>query len=281
MRNLSLVYFNQKDYNKALTFARQSLDAYEKGKHTELKQSALNAIANAFREMRQYDSAINYYQKALLVCRQNDNKMEEAATLGALAQYYADQKKYNTALQYGLDAKKIWDTTGPSFEEAITNSGFIGNNYLQLAKLAIANAEGAKLPTQQSVILLDSARYFLSEAVKNNKLAGNKVAELEFQRNLAEVYAITGKYKDAYLNVIHYQDIKDSVYSQENKNKIATAVSQLEIEKKIRSSQLINLSLPINAGNVFFLSWLCCCLLLLEYCFTGRASLESELISLW
>ncbi|HTL09454.1 MAG TPA: HAMP domain-containing sensor histidine kinase, partial [Chitinophagaceae bacterium] len=88
----------------------------------------------------------------------------------------------------------------------------------------------------------EKARAFLLEAVKNNKLAGNKVAELEFQRNLAEVYATTGNYKEAYQNVIHYQDVKDSVYSQENKNKIAAAISQLEIDKKnqeITINQLI------------------------------------------
>lgn len=230
--NLSLVYFNQKDYKKALTFARQSLDAYEKGNHTELKQSALKAIANAFREMKQYDSAYNYYEKALRVCRQNDNKMQEATILSAFAQYYAGQQQYDKALQYGLESKKIWDATGPAFEDAINNTGFVGNYYLQLAKLAMTNAGSAKQPTHPSLQLLDRARYFLLEAVRNNKQAGNKVAELEFQRNLAEVYAITGNYKDAYQNVINYQDIKDSVYSQENKNQIAAAISQLEIDKK-------------------------------------------------
>ncbi|MCC6287989.1 MAG: tetratricopeptide repeat-containing sensor histidine kinase [Chitinophagaceae bacterium] len=229
--NLSLVYFNQKDYQKSLTFARQALDACEKGKHTELKQSALKAIANAFREMKQYDSAFIYYQEALRFCRQNDNKMEEATTLGALAEYYANQQKYDTALEYGLASKKIWDATGPLFEDAITNTGFVGSNYLQLAKRIIDSAEASRQTIAPS-FLLNRARYFLSEAVKNNKLAGNKVAELEFQRSLAEVYAMTGNYKEAYLNVIHYQDIKDSVYSQENKNKIAAAVGQLEIDKK-------------------------------------------------
>ncbi len=230
--NLSLVYFNEKDYKKSLAFARQSLDAYEKGKHTELKQSALKAIANAFREMKQYDSAFNYYQEALRVCRKNDNLMSEASTLNALAQYYADQQDYDSALQYGLASKKIWDSTGPAFEDAINNTGFIGNYYLQLAKRAMVPAGIAKQPTDQSVLLLERARYFLSEAVKNNKIAGNKVAELEFQHSLAEVLAMTGNYKDAYLNVIHYQDIKDSLFSQENKNKIAGAISQLEIDKK-------------------------------------------------
>lgn len=251
--NLSLVYFNQKEYKKALNFGRQSLDAYEKGKHSELKQSALNAIANAFRELKQYDSAFYYYQRTLQVCRQNDNKTEEASALGNLAQYYADQKKYDTALQLGLESKKIWDATGPLFEESITNTGFIGNSYLQLAKLIVSNEVAFKRKDSQS-LLLDRARYFLSEAVRNNKLAGNKVAELEFQHNLAEVYALTGNFKDAYLNVIRYQDIKDSVFSQENKNKIAAAISQLEIDKK-NQELMINQLTIVNQRkqHVFFI----------------------------
>jgi signal transduction histidine kinase len=255
--NLSLVYLSQKDYKKALSFARQSLDADEKGEHTALKQSALKAIADVFREMKQYDSAFFYYQEALRLCRQNDNKMEEAATLDALAQYYAAQQKYEKALEYGLASKKIWDATGPSFEDAITNTGFIGNYYLQLAKRAMAGVGAGKQTTTQSLLLLDQARYFLSAAVKNNKLAGNKVAELEFQRNLAEVYAIAGNYKDAYLNVIHYQDTKDSVYSQENKNKIATAISQLEIDKKNQEITINQLVIANQSRQrVFYISGL-------------------------
>jgi signal transduction histidine kinase len=249
--NLSLVYFNQNDYQKALNFGRQSLDAYEKGRHTELKQSALHAIGNAFREMKQFDSALVYFEKSLLVSRRNNNKMEEAAALNGLAQFYASREDYKKALEYSLASKKIWDATGPSFEEAINNTGFLGTYYLQLAKqskLKNTNTKSAREVTD----LLEKARFFLTEAVNSNGTAGNRVAETEFRRNLAEVYALSGNFAAAYQNVVSYQDIKDSIFSQENKNKIAAAISQLEIDKKNREITINQLTISSQRRQRIF-----------------------------
>ncbi len=259
--NLALVYFNQGDFARSLEYGRQSYAAYQQGGHQEMKQSALQAIANAFRGTNRFDSAYHYYQQALAVCRQNGNKIEEAGLLNALAQYYADQEDFDKALDASLEAKKIWDATGPKFEDAINNTGLTGYYYLQLAK------RKAKMPKQlpgnaahPDKTLLHLAQNYLEKAVSQNHAAGNKIAASVFQNSLAEVYALSGDFKNAYLNFQRYQQVKDSIYSQENKNKIAAAIAKLEVDRKNDEIAISRLTIASQRRNqVFFV----CGLLLL------------------
>lgn len=76
------------------------------------------------------------------------------------------------------------------------------------------------------------ATTYLEEAVQKSGTKSIKTSQSEFQASLAEAYALSGNYKGAYLNYKSYEEIKDSVYSQGNKNKIAAAMSKLELDKK-------------------------------------------------
>ena len=256
--NLALVYFNQGDFARSLEFGRQSYAAYQRGGHQEMKQGALQAMANAFRRAKLFDSAYHYYQQALAFCRQNGNKIEEAGLLNALAQYYADQENFDKALEASLEAKKIWDATSPMYEDAINNTGLTGYYYLQLAKRNPKTSRQMELNAGgSSKQLLHLAQTYLENAVTQNRAAGNKIAASEFQNNLAEVYALSGDFKNAYLNFQSYQQVKDSIYSQENKNKIATAIAKLEVDKKNDEIAISKLTIASQRRNqVFFISGL-------------------------
>ena len=61
---------------------------------------------------------------------------------------------------------------------------------------------------------------------------------------MAEANALAGNYKDAYLNYKSYQEIRDSIFSQENKNKIAAVESQRAID--IKNKEIENKELQIG-----------------------------------
>lgn len=220
--NLALVYQLQQDYNKGMYYARQSLAAYESIDDKNMTPMSLSAIATLFLRQKQYDSSYNYYQKALTQCKQNDNKIQEAGLLNSLSQLHSEQKDYVQALKYATDAKKIWDVNGPEFEDAINNTGLIGSCYLKLVESGTGSRK----------TYLSSAIVYLKEAVEKCNKTNNKASESEFLNALAQANALSGNYKDAYLNNVRYQELKDSIFSQENKNKIAAAIGKLEVDKK-------------------------------------------------
>jgi len=231
--NLALVYQYQEDYTKGLDYARQSVAAYTLNDNQDFLPGPLRIAADIFQRLHKDDSAIYYYRKALVLARTNGNKVKEATTLNGIAEYYSGRQDYSNAVKYGLEAKKIWDSTGPMAEDAINTTGILGTYYLQLAKQAPAGQKptGSELPVKREK-LLQQATAYLEEAVQKSAAKSIKTAQSEFQASLAEAYALSGNYKGAYLNYKSYQEINDSVYSQESKNKIAAAMSKLELDKK-------------------------------------------------
>lgn len=231
--NLALVYQYQQDYTKGLDFARQSATAYESIDEQNMLPNPLGLIGTFFLKLKKYDSAYYYYQKSLALYRKSGNKIKEATLLNSLAEYYASQQDFNNAIKYGLEAKKIWDVTEPAFEDAINNTGIIGYYYLQLAKQAQAGKINASTQISASKEkLLQLANTYLEEAVQKSRASINKNSQSEFQNYLAQANVLAGNYKDAYLNYKSYEEIKDSIYSQENKNKIADAMSKFEMDRK-------------------------------------------------
>ncbi|MBN9383756.1 MAG: tetratricopeptide repeat-containing sensor histidine kinase [Chitinophagaceae bacterium] len=221
--NLGLVYEYQEDYTKGLDYARQSVAAYTLNDNQDFLPGPLSVIGGIFQRLNKGDSAIYYYRKALTFARVSGNKVKEATMLNFIADYYSSLQDYSNAIKNGLEAKKIWDVTGPSAEDAINNTGILGYYYLQLAKQSqVGNREQ----------LLHLSTTYLEEAVQKSGTRSIKTSQSEFQISLAEAYALAGNYKGAYLNYKSYQEIKDSIYSQENKNKIASAMSKLELDKK-------------------------------------------------
>lgn len=231
--NLGLVYEYQEDYTKGLDYAGQSVAAYTLNDNQEQLPGPLGVIGDIFLRLNKGDSAIYYYRKALVLARATGNKVREAAVLNSIAEYYSGRQDYFNAIKNGLEAKKIWDVTGPSSEDAINNTGILGYYYLQLAKRDRADN---RLPPGETPAsrekLLQRATAYLEDAVQKSGAKSIKTSQSEFQISLAEANALAGNYKGAYQNYKRYQEIKDSVYSQENKNKIAAAMSMLELDKK-------------------------------------------------
>ena len=256
--NLALVFQYQEDYSKGLDYARQSVAAYESIDEQDMLPNPLGLIGTLFLRMKKYDSAYYYYQKSLALYRKNGNKIKEATILNFFADYYADQKDYTNAIKYGLEAKKIWDATGPDFEDAINNTGIIGYYFLQLVKQSAAGNKNLsnQMPADKEK-LLQLAVTYLKEAVQKSRADSIKTSQLEFQNNLAEANAMEGDYRNAYLNYKSYEEIKDSIYSQENKNKIAEAMAKSELDKKNAEIAINELTIGNQRKQkIFFISGL-------------------------
>jgi signal transduction histidine kinase len=222
--NIGNVYYKQQDYKKSLEYTRISLQIRQKEKMIYLIPNSLITIGMNYKGMKILDSALWYFNAALTMNTDNKNKAGEATALSNIAETYAYKKDFTQAVAHSLQSKKIWDDLEPNHESALENLGALGSYYLQLAKDTSL--------TKNKPLVLQSAQKYLAEALQKSNSQKNLTTYTFVLESLAEVNALTGDYKDAYTNYRKYNEQQDSLFSQENKNKIAAATSQLEIDKK-------------------------------------------------
>jgi signal transduction histidine kinase len=131
----------------------------------------------------------------------------------------------------------------------------------QLLKMA-KKADSQKIISSHEIpsaknTLLQIAKKYLEHAVQKSKLQNNQSVYSGMLESLAETNELGGDYKNAYINYKKFIDVQDSIYSQENKNKIAAATGQLEIDKKNTEISLQNLTISNQQRQkVFFIAGL-------------------------
>ena len=251
---LSKVYESQENYLKSLDYAKKSLACYELVNEKEEYAYPLYWISCSFLNLGKCDSGFYYANKSLFWARKYNNKMNEALALFTIGEYYECIGDHYSAIRYSLDSKKIWGEPDSSNDDAIYNEGYLGIYYLQLAKTEKKEKVPRLFQNLSKNELLSIATNYLETAIRKSNLTGNKDFQSEFQRYLAETEAIKGKYKEAYLNYKSHAEIKDSIFTQENKNKIAAIENQRAIDSK--NKEIENQELQISSQRkqkIFFI----------------------------
>lgn len=225
--NISSVYFAQQDFKKAQEYNFKALPIAEQEDNAADIAAVLSSIANIYQETADSANAAVYYQRALFNHQLAENQLGIATVYTNLATLY--KKDYNNRLTLALKAQAIWDTINPSYILSIVNTGNIGVAYLDIAKDTTGKLIAAENIPAGKNDQLKKAIFYLLRAIVLSRSVDDINNEAFFTGNLAEAQALQGDYKNAYLNFRRYQLVQDSIYSQENKNKIATIEGQREV----------------------------------------------------
>jgi signal transduction histidine kinase/tetratricopeptide (TPR) repeat protein len=257
--NMADVYSAQKDLPKALDYSFKALKIREEQEdNTDGVADALVSIANTYLQMEDSVKGYSYYQQALPLYQQTDNMIGVATiytNMSALS-----NKDYKSKFRYATLAQEIWDVVSPSHPVAVINTGNLGVAYLDIAK-----EKNSLLPKQDA---LSNAVLYLKKAIALYRQSNDINGEAFYVGNLAEAQEQTGDYKNAYINFRYYQRIQDSVYSQENKNKIAAIEGQREVairdkeisfnkkaltaQRKLRGALIGGIGLLFVVAGMFF-----------------------------
>ena len=222
--NLSMIYQQlkihekQKEYvDKGLMYAKTSGDrglimvAY-------LQQAHYCTEINDFQKAKMYvDSSSVYYSDKYDFSRKQNYFLLKANTFQNINQYdsavFYFQKCYETAEQINSH----WNMTEPLMQ--------IGYIYLQQKKYDPAE-KYLKMGLQ--IAEEDSIRYFMKEGYGT----------------LSDIYAATGRYKNAYELILKYNELKDTILSEEKKK------FTLELEKKYESEKQLNKIHDLEASTL-------------------------------
>lgn len=240
LSNISRIYMLQKNYARAEEFAKRALRIREKNGIPNTIAQSLEDIGKIHYHSGNKKEAESAFRKAQIIYEQSGNLLGLATIWSGLSLVYGND--HRKIIEARLKSKSLWDEVNPMHTEAISNTGNLGVAYLELVKYDSNHSVryGDVIPDDKKQ-LLQKAEAYLKSAVELAGQSGDMDNKSFFTGVLAELQEYKGDYRNAFYNYRTFKEMEDSIYSQENKNKIAEAESQRAIEKKnseLRINQL-------------------------------------------
>jgi signal transduction histidine kinase len=240
--NISALYFDQKNYTQALKYGQLCLKLGIESNTIKTQLDAYNILSGIYIKTNDTANAIQTLNQGLVLSKKNDAKKQEAIFLSNLGVLYEDNP--TKALTYKLDAKQIWDSVSPNYILAVSNFASIGKSYLDIIKLKDTQLNKSEIITK--------ATYYLENAKQQCIAIQLQDLLLQINQNLSELYAIKGDYKNAYLHFKDFYTINDSLFSQENKNKIAEIDGNYQLSLKDKEIQLNQVTIASQKKQQLF-----------------------------
>lgn len=250
---IAVIYFLQRDYTKSLDYSFKALAKQEAAKNIMGIANEYVAIADTYNELHDSANAIRYNLQALEMEKKMDSKFGEAVIYFQLGKLY--HNNYGLALDYHLKAEKLFTQLNDNSNFASFNRGEIGRIFFAIAKqtgIVTMLPSSLQIPNDKNT-LLQLAEKYLQTSVTVSRETGDKDNESSLSASLAELQAYKGDYKNAYLNFRVFHKTQDSIYSQQNKNRIATLESQKEIDLKNKTIENKELELSNQQKKVWLL----------------------------
>jgi signal transduction histidine kinase len=229
--NITSLFILQKDYDKATRYAEMTIA-------NGTAANAMIHVAKATEQLgiirlQQKDSvrARSSFGKAYTLYEQLGNKMAIIQVLTNMATVESDHIKAIGILQ---KTQAMIDSLVPASLTAIVNLGNLGINHYNAGQ----TASGAEKRSY-----LHQAGIYLNRAIDIAKATGNINYESNLRQSLAEVEEAKGDYKNALENYKAFTVINDSMYSQENKNKIAALENEKAINLKNKEIEISKLAI--------------------------------------
>ena len=219
--NLSIIFFKQDNYEKALEYMQKSLDISLEMKNKSGEATVLNNIANVYTKQKNYYEALKYYFRNLNLAKETNNNMRISQALCNIGNVYEGLEDYSKAMDYYTNAVE-------KSKEMKYDFGIILN---------LANIGGVQY--KLSTLKQDQKTYYLKEALKYLKKADSISMKLQIVNSrlfidslLFKVYRDLADWKNAYFHLTSFHNIKDSIYSNENKNALELMNDKLESSLK-------------------------------------------------
>lgn len=212
LTGISLVYKEQKDYETALFYYEQILITHQKGNDKRSMSIILNNIGNIYSEQKKYNQALKTHQEALKLRQEIGDLTGEAKSLTNIANIYLKAfRDYNKALEYALKGLEINQNTNSILD--------ISNSFIVIANIYKEQKNYAKA--------IENAKKGLDFIKDIDELQLKQIA----YETLAISYEATNDYKAAVFYFKAFQEVKDSIFSQTNRDAI------IDLNRKYRAEQ--------------------------------------------
>lgn len=248
---IGVVFQFENKFTEALKYESAALQIYKELGNKSGEASQLGDIATLFWLRHSFDTALSYDFNSLAIYTETRNEAEIARTYGNIGMIYGDAGNQAKALEYLFKALAIKKRRAENLRSIGITYGNIGLAYLNIARDSNKVQTGPLIPAGKRNNLL-KARIYLDSGIMVAEKTDNLFALQEQRRLEADVLELLGDYKGAYQSYRQYINIRDSVFSTENKVKIAKAEATHELELKEKQIKIYHLELSQRKTEKWF-----------------------------
>lgn len=239
LRGLAYIYIDQRNEVLALDYALKAI-ALAEGESDQLAVAfSEGVLAEVYRIFEQYDKADHYFQKAYSYFNKVNNPYGKAYILTNWSiMYESDLIKNMKMIE---DALEILNRIAPNSGLFMANTYNLGYGYYDLYEMWPKINENFQKYSRKE--LLNMAETHFHKTLEIALKMKNKHWEMLSNNMLSYMAYERGDYKTAiHMTRRHFQ-LKDSIYSQTNKNKIAALENQKALLEKDREISLQELKI--------------------------------------
>lgn len=210
--NLAACYKIRKDFINTEKYYLKSLEVSQKANLDKFKAVSWNNLSMLYTENKMYDKADTMLIKAINYYKEANNNINLGIAYLNYGNLKIEKNEYAEAITSYNEAKKYVEKNQIPLLHAVSQTG-----------IGIAFTKQDKMPLALNPLL---------EGVEISKEINHQEQLLESYNALAEYYAKTKKFKEAYNLSIESQKLKDSVLSAQQDKNMAEALTKFETEKK-------------------------------------------------
>ncbi len=219
LSSLGNTYSRLKKYREAMQVNKKASVIFKELSYDFQYAMALHNMANISAYTQKHDSALLLYQQSLDIIQRLGMKEEEGYIITNLGSLYKELGQHQKSLEYHLQALDTWNTLKQpkDIAEAVY---YIGGAYSGLRKFKEA------LP-------------YLNRAVDLGKELGLKELTADSYQELSKLHSATNNYKLAYDFTNLSQQIRDSIFNEQNALQINELQTRYETDKKNQQIALL------------------------------------------
>jgi class 3 adenylate cyclase len=269
LSNIGITYSDMSDNDKALKYFYKAIKAFQEAGIKDGLGTLYGNIGLIYTNKNNYDSAIYYFSEAKKIDEQTDDKQDLAVVLGNIGNLYVEKGLVQEGIASLNQAIKLSEEVEDVNHLAL-NYQYLGKAYLELYKANKKNISYAKENLSNAINVLHKGIQLSIEVEALDAL-------LNCYKYISQAYQLSGNINLALDALSNYVVIDDSIYSVDNKVKIAELATQREEELKEKQVAINKIVLEKKKNEqIFFaigIGLLCVILIGLSY---SRNTIKKE-----
>ncbi len=210
--NISYIYMNTGDMEKAYGFIKQSNKYYKEVGALRQLMNGYSRLGTLFSQMNQRDSAIHYHDKALHLAQDLEDDLSKYEIEITLANTLFRQEKFNQAAEHYRDVISYSEKQGGNPSSTLNAYSSISVCYLMMNKPKQAN------------IYFKKGKDMLPSVSEKKSI-------IDYYHKMFLFDSLNGNYKQAIINYQKHINLKDSLFNIEKHEQLAELETQYETEK--------------------------------------------------
>ncbi len=217
--NIANFSMSQQEYERAIKLANEAWIEFKKIEDNLMVARSIEMMALGYQKTGKWDKALSLFNAALKISIEEENKYNESEVLNNIGTIYHEKGDLDNALFYLNKSLILDDSLGRKLFQSITH-----------ANLALVYLD--KNDEEKSI-------KHINESIAIGSEIGELSQVMSIMKFAADIYYANGNYKKAYEHYMIYDQINDTLFSEQKTERILSIQEKYETEKKKKEIMIL------------------------------------------